>query len=28
VRRDSSRYLDIAVLLGTTWRPPSEPFYP
>ena len=28
VRHDSSRYLDIAVLLGTTWRPPSEPFYP
>lgn len=27
-RRDSSRYLDIAVLLGTTWRPPAEPFYP
>lgn len=27
-RRDSSRYLDIAVLLGTTWRPPAETFYP
>lgn len=27
-RRDSSRYLDIAVLLGTTWRPPAEPFNP
>lgn len=27
-RRDSSRYLDIAVLLGTTWRPPAQPFYP
>jgi hypothetical protein len=27
-RRDSSRYLDIAVLIGTTWRPPTEPFYP
>jgi hypothetical protein len=27
-RRDSSRYLDIAVLLGTTWRPPAESFYP
>ena len=27
-RRDSSRYLDIAVVLGTTWRPPAEPFYP
>ncbi len=28
VRTDSSRYLDIAVLLGTTWRAPPEPFYP
>ena len=27
-RRDSSRYLDIAVVLGSTWRPPAEPFYP
>jgi hypothetical protein len=27
-RRDSSRYLDVAVVLGSTWRPPSEPFYP
>jgi hypothetical protein len=27
-RSDSSRYLDIAVVLGSTWRPPSEPFYP
>ena len=27
-RRDTSRYLDIAVVLGATWRPPSEPFYP
>jgi hypothetical protein len=27
-RSDSSRYLDIAVVLGTSWRPPSEPFYP
>jgi hypothetical protein len=27
-RRDTSRYLDIAVVLGTTWRPPAEPFYP
>jgi hypothetical protein len=25
---DSSRYLDVTVLLGTTWRPPAEPFYP
>lgn len=27
-RTDSSRYLDVAVVLGSTWRPPSEPFYP
>ena len=27
-RTDSSRYLDIAVVLGATWRPPAEPFYP
>jgi len=27
-RSDSSRYLDIAVVLGATWRPPSQPFYP
>jgi hypothetical protein len=27
-RADSSRYLDIAVVLGSTWRPPSQPFYP
>lgn len=27
-RTDSSRYLDIAVVLGSTWRPPAEPFYP
>jgi hypothetical protein len=27
-RRDSSRYLDITVVLGATWRPPTEPFYP
>jgi LytR cell envelope-related transcriptional attenuator len=27
-RADSSRYLDIAVVLGATWRPPSQPFYP
>ena len=27
-RADSSRYLDVAVLLGTSWRPPSQPFYP
>jgi hypothetical protein len=27
-RPDTSRYLDIAVVLGTTWRAPAEPFYP
>jgi len=27
-RPDSSRYLDIAVVLGSAWRPPAEPFYP
>lgn len=27
-RPDSSRYLDIAVVLGTTWRPPTEPLDP
>ena len=27
-RRDSSRYLDIAVLVGSSWRPPAEPFDP
>jgi hypothetical protein len=27
-RPDSSRYLDVTVLLGRTWRPPAEPFYP
>ena len=27
-RRDSSRYLDVAILIGASWRPPSEPFYP
>ena len=25
---DSSRYVDITVLLGASWRPPAEPFYP
>ncbi len=28
VRPDSSRYLDITVLLGRTWRPPTEPLDP
>jgi len=27
-RPDSSRYLDVTVLLGRAWRPPAEPFYP
>jgi hypothetical protein len=27
-RRDSSRYLDVTVLIGRTWRPPAEPLYP
>ena len=27
-RRDSSRYLDVTVLVGRTWRPPAEPLYP
>ena len=27
-RPDSSRYLDVTVLLGRTWRPPAEAFYP
>ena len=27
-RADSSRYLDITVLIGRTWRPPAQPFYP
>jgi hypothetical protein len=27
-RPDSSRYLDVTVLVGRDWRPPSEPFYP
>jgi hypothetical protein len=27
-RPDSSRYLDVAVLVGSTWRPPAEPLYP
>lgn len=25
---DSSRYLDVTVLVGATWRAPAEPFYP
>ena len=27
-RPDSSRYLDITVLLGTAWRAPAQPLYP
>ena len=25
---DSSRYLDVTVLIGRSWRPPAKPFYP
>ncbi|HET9426559.1 MAG TPA: LytR C-terminal domain-containing protein [Gemmatimonadaceae bacterium] len=28
VRPDTSRYLDITVLVGSTWRPPAQPFHP
>jgi hypothetical protein len=28
VRADSSRYLDITVLIGSTWRPPAETLDP
>lgn len=27
-RLDSSRYLDVTVLIGSDWRPPALPFYP
>lgn len=27
-RLDTSRYLDVTVLLGADWRPPSKPFHP
>lgn len=27
-RPDSTRYLDVTVLLGSDWRPPSKPFHP
>ena len=27
-RPDSSRYLDVTVLLGRTWRPPSQALHP
>lgn len=25
---DSSRYVDVTVLIGSSWRPPAQPFYP
>jgi hypothetical protein len=28
LRPDSSRYLDVTVLIGGSWRPPADPFYP
>jgi hypothetical protein len=27
-RRDTSRYLDVTVSIGSTWRAPAQPFYP
>jgi len=27
-RPDTSRYLDVTVLVGSAWRPPAQPFYP
>ncbi|MEK7401741.1 MAG: LytR C-terminal domain-containing protein [Gemmatimonadota bacterium] len=27
-RPDSSRYVDVTVFVGRTWRPPPQPFYP
>jgi hypothetical protein len=27
-RPDTSRYLDVTVLLGRSWRAPANPFYP
>lgn len=27
-RPDSSRYLDVTVLVGRAWRAPTQPFYP
>jgi hypothetical protein len=27
-RPDDSRYLDLTILLGTSWRPPAETFHP
>jgi hypothetical protein len=28
VRPDSSRDVDLTVLIGASWRPPAQPFYP
>ena len=27
-RADSSRYVDVTVLLGASWRPPAQPLHP
>jgi hypothetical protein len=27
-RPDTSRYLDLTILLGSTWRPPAQTFHP
>jgi hypothetical protein len=27
-QRDSSRYLDVTVILGANWRAPAQPFHP
>ena len=27
-RPDTSRYLDLTILVGASWRPPAQPFYP
>jgi|SRR5438045_2080400 len=27
-RPDTSRYLDVTVLVGSSWRAPAQPFYP
>lgn len=27
-KADSSRYVDITVLVGASWRPPAKPFHP
>jgi hypothetical protein len=27
-RPDTSRYVDITVLIGASWRPPAQPFHP